>query len=76
MVVATRVVVDGTSYPATGGIALAEGDHNVVVFTAPREGPKPTVDSTQPSSALVEQFKNEKVFLEADGDREGDRGET
>lgn len=62
VVVATRVVVDGTSYPATGGIALAEGDHNVVVFAAPRAGPKPTVDSTQPSSALVEQFKNEKHF--------------
>jgi len=56
------VVVDGISYPATGGIALAEGDHNVVVFAAPREGPKPTVDSTQSSSALVEQFKNERSF--------------
>jgi HEAT repeat protein len=62
MVVATRVVVDGTSYPASGGIALAEGDHNVIVFAAPREGPKPTVDSTKPSSALVEQFKNERYF--------------
>lgn len=62
MVVATRVVVDGTSYPATGGIALAEGDHNVVVFAAPTEGPKPTVDSTQPTGALVEQFKNERIF--------------
>ena len=62
LVVATRVVVDGTSYPAKGGIALAEGDHEVVVFIAPREGPKPTVDATQTSSALVEQFKNEKVF--------------
>lgn len=62
LVVATRVVVDGTSYPATGGIALAEGDHNVVVLAAPREGPKPTLDSTEPSSALVEQFKNERYF--------------
>jgi len=62
MVVATRVVVDGTSSPATGGIALTEGHHNVVVFAAPREGPKPTGDSTQSSSALVEQFKNERYF--------------
>jgi hypothetical protein len=62
VVVATRVVVDGTSYPATGGIAFAEGNHNVVVFAAPREGPKPTVDSTQTSRVLVEQFKNEKYF--------------
>jgi hypothetical protein len=62
MVVATRVVIDGTSYPATRGIALAEGDHDVVVFVAPREAPKSTVDATQTSNALVEQFKNEKVF--------------
>ncbi len=61
-IVATRVVIDGTSYSATRGIALAEGDHDVVVFVAPREAPKPTVDTTQTSNALVEQFKNEKVF--------------
>jgi HEAT repeats len=62
LVVATRVVIDGTSYPATRGIALAEGAHEVVVFVAPRAAPKPTVDATQSSIALVEQFKNEKVF--------------
>jgi HEAT repeat protein len=62
LVVVTRVVIDGTSYPATRGIALAEGDHDVVVFVAPRAAPKPTVDATQSSIALVEQFKNEKVF--------------
>lgn len=62
MVVATRVVIDGTSYPATRGIALAEGDHDVVVFVAPREMPKPTVDIPQTSNALLEQFKNERVF--------------
>jgi hypothetical protein len=44
------------------GVALAEGDHDVVVFVAPREAPKPTIDNTQASSALVEQFKDEKVF--------------
>ena len=58
----TRIVVDGTSYPAARGISLAEGEHDVVVFLAPREAPKPTVDSTQTSSALVEQFKKEEVF--------------
>jgi hypothetical protein len=62
MVVATRVVIDGTSYPATGGIALAEGDHDVVVFVAPREAPKATVDTSRTSSALIEQFTHEKVF--------------
>jgi hypothetical protein len=46
LVVVTRVVIDGTSYPATRGIALAEGDHDVVVFVAPRAAPKPTVDAT------------------------------
>jgi hypothetical protein len=62
MVIATRVVVDGTSYPAAGGIAFAEGDHDVVVFIAPREAPKPTVDTTQTSSALVDAFKHETVY--------------
>ena len=62
LVVATRIVVDGTSYATPGGITLAEGDHDVVVFVAPRAAPKPTVDITQNSSALIQQFKNEKVF--------------
>jgi hypothetical protein len=62
VVAATRIVVDGTSYATAAGITLAEGDHDVVVFVAPRDAPKPTVDSTQNSSALVQQFKNEKVF--------------
>ncbi len=61
MVVATRVAVDGISYPTSRGIALAQGDHDVVVFVAPRPQ-KPTVDDTQSSTALVEQFKNEKMF--------------
>ena len=56
----TRVVVDGIAQAANKDITLA-GEHEVVVFIAPREEPKPTVDPTQPSSALVEQFKNEKV---------------
>jgi len=62
VVVATRVIVDGTSYATAAGVTLAEGDHDVVVFVAPRDLPKPTVDTTQDSSALVQQFKNEKVF--------------
>jgi hypothetical protein len=61
-IVATRVVIDGTSYPATRGIALAEGDHDVILFVAAREAPKPIVDTVQTSNALVEQFKNEQVF--------------
>jgi HEAT repeat protein len=62
MVVATRIVVDGTSYATPAGITLAAGDHDVVVFVAPHEAPKPTVDTTQNSTALIQQFKNEKVF--------------
>jgi len=61
-VVATRVVIDGTPHETAAGIRLAEGDHDVVVFVAPREAPKPTVDSAQNSTALIQQFKNEKVF--------------
>jgi hypothetical protein len=62
VVVATRVVVDGISYPAARRVAFAAGDHDVVVFVAPRELPAPTVDKTQTPNALVGQFKNEKVF--------------
>jgi HEAT repeat protein len=32
------------------------------LFVAPREAPRRTVDTTQNSSALIQQFKNEKVF--------------
>jgi HEAT repeats len=62
IVAATRIVVDGTSYATAAGITLAEGHHDLVVFVAPREAPKPSVDSTQNSTALIQQFKNEKVF--------------
>jgi HEAT repeat protein/carboxypeptidase family protein len=62
LVVATRIVVDGTSYAMPAGVTLAEGNHDIVIFVAPREAPKPTVDSTQNSTALIQQFKNEKVF--------------
>ena len=61
-VAATRVAVDGREAPASAGIELADGDHEVVVFVTPRERPQPTVDKTLSSAALVEQFKNEKVF--------------
>jgi len=62
MIAATRVVVDGTSHPMGAGIALTEGDHDVVVFIASREAEAPAVDSTQSSTALVDKFKNEEVF--------------
>jgi hypothetical protein len=61
-VVATRVVVDGISYTAASGIALADGDHDVAVFIAPREAATPIVDDTQSSTALVEAFKHETAF--------------
>jgi len=61
-VVATRIVVDGTSYAAPASVTLVEGNHDVLVFVAPREASKPTVETTQNSSALIQQFKNEKVF--------------
>jgi hypothetical protein len=61
-VAATRVAVDGKEAPASAGIELAGGDHEVVVFVMPRETPEPTVDKTLSPAALVEQFKIEKVF--------------
>ena len=61
-VVATRVAVDGTEVPAAAAVGLADGNHEVVVFVTPRELPKPTLDKTLSSAALVEQFKIEKVF--------------
>jgi hypothetical protein len=62
-IIATRVVVDGTSYPESKGIALARGHHDAVVYVAPRAAPKPSVDTTVTPAQLVEQFKNEKSFL-------------
>jgi len=60
--VATRITVDGVEAAASAGVELTDGAHEVVVFVAPRETPKPTVDKTVSSGALVEQFKSEKVF--------------
>jgi hypothetical protein len=62
IVVATRVVVDGRSYPPNGAIGLADGNHDIVVFVAPAEVPKPAVAPTHSSNVLVEQFKAESVF--------------
>jgi hypothetical protein len=59
---ATRVSVDGVESPATSAIELSSGTHDVVVFVGPREPPKPTFDRTPATSALVDQFKNERVF--------------
>jgi hypothetical protein len=59
---ATRITVDGAEKPADAGVELTEGTHEVVVFVTPREAPTPTVDNTLSSVALVEKFKNEKVF--------------
>ena len=58
----TRVATGGRESPATAGVEFAGGDHEVVVFVAPREPLKSTVDSALSTEALVERFKNEKVF--------------
>ena len=60
---ASRIIVDGVQLPAGETVELAEGGHEVVVFVTLREAPKPIFDGTGLSvSALVDQFKNEKVF--------------
>jgi len=63
-VIATRVVVDGTSYPVGKGkgIALAAGNHDLVVVVAPRDPPTPTVDTSLTAAELVERFTDEKMF--------------
>jgi hypothetical protein len=58
----TRVATGGKESPATAGVEFANGDHEVVVFVAPREPLKSTVDNALPTEALVERFKGEKVF--------------
>jgi hypothetical protein len=60
---ASRIIVDGVQVPAGEAVEVAEGSHEVVVFVTLREAPKPIFDGTGLSvSALVDQFKNEKVF--------------
>jgi hypothetical protein len=64
-VVTTHITVDGVEAPASAGIELADGAHDVIVFVrfvAPRVMPRPTVDRTLSPGSLVEQFKSEKVF--------------
>jgi carboxypeptidase family protein/HEAT repeat protein len=62
-VVATRVVVDGTSSAKPSGIALAEGRHEVVVYLAPRDVAGPAINPRLTPAELVGQFKNEKLFF-------------
>ncbi|OFW23970.1 MAG: hypothetical protein A3G21_03600 [Acidobacteria bacterium RIFCSPLOWO2_12_FULL_66_21] len=59
---ATRITVDGVQAAAGAEVALTDGAHEVVVFVAPREPPRPTVDRTVSVGALVERFKAEKVL--------------
>ena len=60
-VAVTRTRVDGVEAPASAGIELMGGVHEVVVFVTERQSPKRTVDAPLSSGALVEQFKSEKV---------------
>jgi len=59
-IIATRVVVDGTSYAAGKSIALARGHHDAVVYVAPRPAPAPPVDTALTPTQLVDQFRSEK----------------
>lgn len=58
---ATRITVDGVETAVDTGVELTEGSHELVVFVTPPEAPKPAVDKTLSSAALVERFKSEKV---------------
>ncbi len=60
---ASRIIVDGVQVPASETVEVSEGSYEVVVFVTIREAPKPIFDGTGLSvSALVDRFKNEKVF--------------
>jgi hypothetical protein len=60
---AERVVTGGKESPATDGIEFVDGDHEVVVVVAPRAPRKSTVDTSLSTEALVERFKQERVFF-------------
>src|SRR5436190_12132569 len=61
--IGTRVIVDGgTAVAADSGVRLREGAHDVTIFIASRQAPKPTVDASLTVNALVDQFKTEKIF--------------
>jgi hypothetical protein len=61
-IIATRVVVDGTSHAGSNGIALAQGHHDVVVYVASRTAPPGPVNTTATAAQFVQQFRNEKIF--------------
>ena len=55
--------VDGVEAPASAGVELLDGGHELVIVIGLREAPKPIFDGAGLSSAaLIEEFKNEKVF--------------
>src|SRR5262249_38067695 len=62
-VVATRVVVDGTSYAKPTGIPLADGRHAVVVYLAPHDVARAAGSPPRTSAELIDQFKSEKLFF-------------
>src|SRR6266568_7817397 len=56
-------MVDGVAAPASAGVELLDGGHELVIVIGLREAPKPIFDGAGLSSAaLIEEFKNEKVF--------------
>jgi hypothetical protein len=59
----TRITLDGLETSGSAGVELATGTHELVVFVAPRDLPKPTVDRTLSSGGLVERFKAEQMFF-------------
>lgn len=58
----SRVTVDGVEVFPGGGVELTDGPHEVVVVIAAREAPASSGSKGLSSGALLEQFKNEKVF--------------
>lgn len=62
LVVATRVTVNGAEAPASAEVELVDGNNDVMLFIGSDALPKPTVESTLSTEALIEAFKSEKSF--------------
>ncbi len=58
---ATRIIVDGAEKPPDAPVELTDGDHQLVIFVAPREASAPAADPALPTATL-QQFRNETVF--------------
>jgi hypothetical protein len=58
----TRITVDGVELAGDAAVDIPDGTHDVVLHVTSRELPKPMLDTTLSTPALMERFKTETVF--------------